>query len=334
MQSAEAEVQQDVKNEVRSAVKEAIEEAVSSEQVLTGTKGGRKLVHTLVKDAGKEATRAEKQEVKEYSDEMSHITNELDSQLGGLVSLHPRTRSLLCLCLFESRKAERETARISRSRRSRSSKSAAGKGHKDWVSLATKLLKARQSGSGWASSKRLIGQATRWNPRGFGFIKPSDGSEDLFCLLSSIADGNELREGVMVEYEAEYDDRRGKYQAIKVTRKAARKLSGNTRKKRTKLPAPAPATGGGYPTSTYGAPASFGVPTSAPYIPIRRVRASSPPLTSPSYTPISPSYMPTSPSYSPCYGPNSPPYMPTSPRYNPTSPSPFLTWKLLEGLFP
>lgn len=137
--SAEAEVQQDVKNEVKSAVKEAIEEAVSSEQVLTGTKGGRKLVHTLVKDAGKEATRAEKQEVKEYSDEMSHITNELDSQLGGLVSLHPR-------------KAERETARISTSSKSRSSKLAAGKGHKDWVSLATKLLKARQSGSGWAKS--------------------------------------------------------------------------------------------------------------------------------------------------------------------------------------
>ena len=68
-----------------------------------------------------------------------------------------------------------------------------------------------------ASSKRLIGEATRWNPRGFGFIKPSDGSEDLFCLLSSIADGNELREGEMVEYEAEYDERKGKYRAIEVT---------------------------------------------------------------------------------------------------------------------
>jgi cold shock CspA family protein len=92
-----------------------------------------------------------------------------------------------------------------------------------------------------ASSKRLIGEATRWNPRGFGFIKPSDGSEDLLCLLSSIADGNELREGEMVEYEAEYDDRRGKYRAIKVTRKAAR----NTRKKRTKLPPPGGGGGGG-----------------------------------------------------------------------------------------
>jgi len=92
-----------------------------------------------------------------------------------------------------------------------------------------------------ASSKRQIGEATRWNPRGFGFIKPSDGSEDLFCLLSSIADGNELREGEMVEYEAEYDDRRGKYRAIKVTRKAAR----NTRKKRTKLPPPGGGGGGG-----------------------------------------------------------------------------------------
>jgi cold shock CspA family protein len=72
-----------------------------------------------------------------------------------------------------------------------------------------------------ASSKRQIGEATRWNPRGFGFIKPSNGGEDLFCHVSAITDGNVLREGDMVEYEAEYDDRKGKNsqrnRAIKVT---------------------------------------------------------------------------------------------------------------------
>ena len=42
---------------------------------------------------------------------------------------------------------------------------------------------------------RLKGQACRWNERGFGFIKPADGGEDLFCHVSSIEDGNCLREG-------------------------------------------------------------------------------------------------------------------------------------------
>jgi cold shock CspA family protein len=69
------------------------------------------------------------------------------------------------------------------------------------------------------SSKRLKGVAAKWNPRGFGFIKPNDGGKDIFCILSSITDGNELREGDMVEYESKYDDHRGKYQAIIMTRK-------------------------------------------------------------------------------------------------------------------
>ena len=45
-----------------------------------------------------------------------------------------------------------------------------------------------------------------------------DGGEDIFCHVSVITDGNVLREGDMVEYEQEYDDRKGKYRAINVTR--------------------------------------------------------------------------------------------------------------------
>jgi cold shock CspA family protein len=68
------------------------------------------------------------------------------------------------------------------------------------------------------NSKRLRGEATRWNPtRGFGFIRPTDGGEDVFCHFSSITDGSVLCEGDMVEYQAEYDDSKGKYMAIKVT---------------------------------------------------------------------------------------------------------------------
>mmetsp|Transcript_18980 Transcript_18980/g.59266 ORF Transcript_18980/g.59266 Transcript_18980/m.59266 type:complete len:116 (+) Transcript_18980:901-1248(+) len=56
---------------------------------------------------------------------------------------------------------------------------------------------------------KVGGTACRWNERGFGFIKPDDGSEDLFCHTSSITDGNCLREGAKVSYVKVYDDRRG-----------------------------------------------------------------------------------------------------------------------------
>ena len=54
----------------------------------------------------------------------------------------------------------------------------------------------------------------RWNDRGFGFIKPQDGGEELFCHFSVITDGNCLREGDLVEYESEYNEGKAKYQAI------------------------------------------------------------------------------------------------------------------------
>merc|ERR1719272_597530 len=64
---------------------------------------------------------------------------------------------------------------------------------------------------------KLKGTACRWNERGFGFIKPADGGEDLFCHVSGIQDGNMLREGDEVEYETKFDDRKGKDHATNVT---------------------------------------------------------------------------------------------------------------------
>lgn len=61
------------------------------------------------------------------------------------------------------------------------------------------------------------GVATRWNAKGFGFIKPDDGGEDVFCHSSSIKDGNSLPEGGKVEYRSVYDERKGKYYAEDVT---------------------------------------------------------------------------------------------------------------------
>merc|ERR1711918_120546 len=76
--------------------------------------------------------------------------------------------------------------------------------------------RSRDRGGGGGAG-RMKGTACRWNDRGFGFIKPHDGSEDLFCHVSQIEDGNMLGEGDEVEYETAYDDRKGKTHAVKVT---------------------------------------------------------------------------------------------------------------------
>jgi cold shock CspA family protein len=64
---------------------------------------------------------------------------------------------------------------------------------------------------------RVKGTAQRWNERGFGFIKPADGSEDLFCHFSAITDGNCMHEGAEVEYTRSYDENKGNYRATEVT---------------------------------------------------------------------------------------------------------------------
>ena len=65
---------------------------------------------------------------------------------------------------------------------------------------------------------RQTGVVSRWdNGRGFGFIRPDDGSKDVFCHVTVIQDGNSLEEGSAVSYLAIYDDRRRKYRAEKVT---------------------------------------------------------------------------------------------------------------------
>ena len=72
-------------------------------------------------------------------------------------------------------------------------------------------------GGGGGGAGFQTGIACRWNERGFGFIKPEQGDEDIFCHVSAIVGGNALREGETVEFKVEYDDRRGKHRAAEVT---------------------------------------------------------------------------------------------------------------------
>ena len=63
---------------------------------------------------------------------------------------------------------------------------------------------------------KATGTALRWNEKGFGFIKPDDGGEDLFCHFSSITDGKMLKEGSQVSFIKKFDERKGKDRAEEV----------------------------------------------------------------------------------------------------------------------
>ena len=66
-------------------------------------------------------------------------------------------------------------------------------------------------------SAKATGKALRWNANGFGFIKPDDGGEDLYCHFSSILDGKALKVGATVSFVKKYDERKGNDCAKEVT---------------------------------------------------------------------------------------------------------------------
>jgi cold shock protein len=52
--------------------------------------------------------------------------------------------------------------------------------------------------------------------RGFGFIKPDDGSGDVFVHAKNVVGASTLIPSQMVEYDAVFDQSRGKYRAADV----------------------------------------------------------------------------------------------------------------------
>jgi len=69
------------------------------------------------------------------------------------------------------------------------------------------------------------GQLCRWDPdRGYGFIRPDDGGEDVFCHASELKAGDkrDLYDGDQMEFDVEFDRRRDKDRAINVVPMNAR----------------------------------------------------------------------------------------------------------------
>jgi len=62
------------------------------------------------------------------------------------------------------------------------------------------------------------GVLKRWNAeKGFGFLEPTDGGEDVFCHVSAMMDGEgSVREGDLCSYKMTYDERKGKERAADV----------------------------------------------------------------------------------------------------------------------
>jgi CspA family cold shock protein len=52
--------------------------------------------------------------------------------------------------------------------------------------------------------------------RGFGFIRPDDGSGDVFFHVTALREGDDINVGAVVTYETGVDPKSGKIKAVSV----------------------------------------------------------------------------------------------------------------------
>jgi len=80
---------------------------------------------------------------------------------------------------------------------------------------------------GGSANGVLCGTVKTWNEeRGFGFITPNTGGEDIFVHRSALNDGQVLLPGAYVQYDVFWNAQRGKYAASKVIGAAGKGIGG------------------------------------------------------------------------------------------------------------
>ncbi|CAE7764016.1 TEX13A [Symbiodinium sp. CCMP2592] len=86
------------------------------------------------------------------------------------------------------------------------------------------------------------GVILRWHEdKGFGFIRPNEGGENVFCHVTALLDGDgSVRDGDEVIYDVEWDDRKGKDRAREVEA-----VGGSRRKRRSRSRSRSRGGGGG-----------------------------------------------------------------------------------------
>mmetsp|Transcript_6042 Transcript_6042/g.10996 ORF Transcript_6042/g.10996 Transcript_6042/m.10996 type:complete len:154 (+) Transcript_6042:132-593(+) len=114
------------------------------------------------------------------------------------------------------------------------------------------------------------GVILRWHEdKGFGFIRPNDGGENVFCHVTSLLDGDgSVRDGDEVIYDVEWDDRKGKERAKQVEavggRRKRRSRSGSRSRSRSRSrrrsPPPRRGGGGGGPPNVERRPGDWDCP--------------------------------------------------------------------------
>jgi CspA family cold shock protein len=76
-------------------------------------------------------------------------------------------------------------------------------------------MESRDAHARYALEKKMPTGTVKWfnGQKGFGFIQPNDGGNDVFVHISAVERAGLLAEGQRVSYEVKLDPRRGKSSA-------------------------------------------------------------------------------------------------------------------------